>query len=131
VCSQIRVLMPRSDASSVVLDASSDGSDATVTVKIGGEVDLYSVAELKRRLESVLTEASGRTIVIDLEALEFLGACGVTALLTAQRCAEDAGREVQVINAQGSPARGLRLLGLESWCKQAAGGDVKASDEPH
>jgi anti-anti-sigma factor len=103
-----------------VSDASSNGFGETVTVKIGGEVDLYSVGELNRRLECVLAESSGRAIIIDLEVLEFLGACGVSALLAAKRCAEEAGRDVRMINAQGAPARILRLLGFESWCKQAA-----------
>lgn len=129
MCPQMRLLRPVHEASSVVFDASSNGSGATVTVKIGGEVDLESVADLKDALRRVLAEPSDRTIVVDLEALEFLGACGVTALLDAKRCAEAAGRNMQVMNAQGSPARALRLCGFESWCKQASGGGVRAGDE--
>jgi hypothetical protein len=42
-------------------------------------------------------------------------------LLAAKRAAEEAGRDLQVRNAQGLPARVLRLLGLESWCRAEAG----------
>jgi anti-anti-sigma factor len=127
---EICVLKPVFDASPLVFDTSLNRSGAAVVVKVGGEVDLATVAELERGLDSVLREPSDRAIVIDLEVLEFLAVCGVSALLAAKRSAEQAGRNVQVINARGAPARALRLLGFESWCKQASGNEAKAIDEP-
>lgn len=122
MCAQVRVWMP-------VADTSSGGVSASSRVKIAGAVDLGSVRELEDRLTCVLAEANGRTISIDLEDLEFLGACGVTVLLVAQHRAAQAGRVVRMINAQGSPARMLRLLGFESWCKQAPARESEATDE--
>jgi anti-anti-sigma factor len=123
VCPQIRVW-------AALPDASSDGLGASVRVKIGGEVDLASARELEDRLRRVLAESNCRAIIIDLEDLKFLGACGVSVLLATKHCATEAKRDVRIINAQGSPARILRLLGFASWCKQAAVDEVEAADEP-
>jgi len=123
VCSQIRVWVP-------VSDAPSNGDGTPARVKIGGAVDLDSARELEDRLSCVLAESNGRTTIIDLGGLEFLGACGVSVLLAAKHCAAEAGRDVRIVNAHGSPARMLRLLGFESWCEPAAVGEVEATDEP-
>jgi anti-sigma B factor antagonist len=99
------------------------GSGSTERVAITGEIDLLSVGELERWLRRVVAESRCRTIVLDLGGVEFLAARGVSVLLAAKLAAEDAGRDLQVTNAQGLPARVLRLLGLESWCRAEAGED--------
>jgi anti-sigma B factor antagonist len=98
-------------------------SGATERVAITGDVDLLSAGELERWLRRVIAESSCRTIVLDLGGVEFLAARGVSVLLAAKRAAEEAGRDLQVRNAQGLPARVLTLLGLESWCRAEAGED--------
>jgi anti-sigma B factor antagonist len=98
-------------------------SGATERVAITGEVDLLSVGELERWLRRVIAESRCRTIVLDLGGVEFLAARGVSVLLAAKRAAEEAGRDLQVRNAQGLPARVLTLLGLESWCRADGGED--------
>src|SRR5215204_922615 len=96
-------------------------SDATERVAITGDVDLLSAGELERGLRRVIAESRCRTIVLDLGGVEFLAARGVSVLLAAKRAAEETGRDLHVTNAQGLPARVLRLLGLESWCRAEAG----------
>ena len=98
-------------------------SAATERVAITGEVDLLSAEELERRLRRVVADSRCRTIVVDLGGLEFVDARGVSVLLAAKRAAEEAGRDLQVTNAHGLPARVLRLLGLESWCQRADAGE--------
>jgi anti-anti-sigma factor len=95
---------------------------ATERVAIIGEVDLLSAGELERRLRRVVAESRCRTIVVDLGGLEFLDARGVSVLLASKRAAEEAGRDLHVTNAQGLPAKVLRLLGFESWCQRADAG---------
>src|SRR3954449_1486130 len=96
-------------------------SDATERVAIIGEVDLLSAGELERWLRRVIAESRCRTIVLDIGGVEFLAARGASVLLAMKRAAEEAGRDLQVRNAQGLPARVLRLLGLEAWCRAEAG----------
>src|SRR4051795_6467014 len=99
------------------------GSGSTERVAITGEIDLLSVGELERWLRRVVAESRCRTIVLDLGGVEFLAARGVSVLLAAKLAAEDAGRDLQVTNAQGLPARVVMLVGLESWCRAGGGED--------
>ena len=98
-------------------------SGRTERVAITGEVDLLSAGELERWLRRVIAESRCRTIVLDLGGLEFIDARGVSVLLAAKLAAEEAGRDLQVTNAHGSPARVLRLLGFESWCQRVDAGE--------
>ena len=111
-------------ASTLAFLAPSVRSGPTERVAITGEVDLLSAGELERWLRCVIAESRCRTIVLDLGGLEFLAARGVSVLLAAKRAAEESGRDLQVTNARGLPAKVLGLLGFESWCQRAeAGGD--------
>ena len=122
MCARIRVWVP-------VSARSSDDVGAPRRVKIAGAVDLGSAKELEIRLRCVLSETDDRALVIDLEDVEFLAACGVSVLLVVQHCAAETGRDVRMTNAQGSPARMLRLLGFDSWCADAAVAGVEAVRE--
>ena len=98
-------------------------SGPTERVAVTGEVDLLSAGELERRLRRVIAESRCRTIVVDLGGVEFLAARGVSVLLAAKLAAEEAGRDLRVVNARGLPAKVLRLLGFESWCRRADAGE--------
>jgi anti-sigma B factor antagonist len=119
----VGLMFPSNLASGLVFLAPSVRSGATERIAITGEVDLLSIAELERRLRRVIAESRCRTIVVDLGGLEFLAARGVSVLLAAKLAAEEAGRDLHVTNAQGLPARVLRLLGFESWCQRADAGE--------
>jgi anti-sigma B factor antagonist len=124
----VRLMFSSNLAMALVFVAPSVGSGATERVAITGEVDLLSAGELERRLRRVVAESRCRTIVVDLGGLEFLDARGVSVLLATKLTAEEAGRDLQVTNAQGLPAKVLRLLGFESWCQRADAGD-RTTDE--
>jgi anti-anti-sigma factor len=124
----VRLMFSSNLALALVFVAPSVRSGATERVAITGEVDLLSAGELERRLRRVVAESRCRTIVVDLGGLEFLDARGVSVLLATKLTAEEAGRDLQVTNAQGLPAKVLRLLGFESWCQRADAGD-RTTDE--
>jgi anti-anti-sigma factor len=119
----VRLMFSSNLALALVFVAPSVRSGATERVAITGEVDLLSAGELERRLRRVVAESRCRTIVVDLGGLEFLDARGVSVLLASKLAAEEAGRDLRVTNAQGLPAKVLRLLGFESWCQRADAGD--------
>jgi anti-sigma B factor antagonist len=124
----VRLMFPSNLALALAFVAPSVRSGATERVAITGEVDLLSAGELERRLRRVVAESRCRTIVVDLGGLEFLDARGVSVLLASKLAAEEAGRDLHVTNAQGLPAKVLRLLGFESWCQRADAGD-RTTDE--
>src|SRR3954453_20767694 len=117
----VGLMLTSSLALTLAFLAPSVRSGATERVAISGEVDLLSAGELDWWLRRVIAESRCRTIVLDLGGVEFLAARGVSVLLAAKGAAEETGRDLQVTNAQGLPARVLRLLGLESWCRAEAG----------
>jgi anti-sigma B factor antagonist len=117
----VRLMLTSNLALTLAFLAPSVRSGATERFALTGDVDLLSVGELERWLRHVIAESRCRTIVLDLGGVEFLAACGVSVLLAAKRAAEEAGRDLQVRNAQGLPARVLTLLGLESWCRADGG----------
>src|SRR3954451_19821533 len=119
----VRLMFTSNLALTLAFIAPSVRSGATERVAITGDVDLLSAGELERWLRHVIAESRCRTIVLDLGGVEFLAARGVSVLLAAKRAAGEAGRDLQVRNAQGLPARVLTLLGLESWCRAEAGED--------
>jgi anti-sigma B factor antagonist len=96
-------MFPSNLALALAFVAPSVGSGPSERVAITGEVDLLSAGELERRLRRVVAESRCRTIVVDLGGLEFLAARGVSVLLATKLAAEEAGRDVQVTNAHGSP----------------------------
>lgn len=65
-------------------------SDPTsLVVHAGGEIDLASVADLRRHLQELVTSAR-RTVVIDLSGTTFLAGCGLSLLAeTAEKAAAE------------------------------------------
>jgi anti-anti-sigma factor len=124
----VRLMISSNLALALAFVAPSVGSGPTERVAITGEVDLLSAGELERRLRRVVAESRCQTIVVDLGGLEFLDARGVSVLLATKLTAEEAGRDLHVTNAQGLPAKVLRLLGFESWCQRADASD-RTTDE--
>jgi anti-sigma B factor antagonist len=83
----------------------------TVIVALAGEVDLSSVAELRRELE-YLSEAGARRIVIDATDLNFMDSTGIHVLVMAHRTFVDRGGGVEVYNAGRGVRRTLDLSGV-------------------
>ena len=82
-----------------------------IYVQLSGELDFATAGHVESRLEDVLRRAPAR-LVIDLSALDFMDATGLRALLSAERRAEEAGSQVQVIAGEAEPRRLLELCGV-------------------
>src|SRR5215212_2966008 len=109
----VGLMLTSSLALTLALIAPSVRSGATERVAITGDVDLLSAGELERWLRHVIAESRCRTIVLDLGGVEFLAARGVSVLLAAKRAAEEAGRDLQVTNAQGFTGQGVHAVGAQ------------------
>ena len=87
--------------------------DDAVVIRLAGEMDLSTAAELRRLLEAVETDAAA-TIVLDMSKVSFIDAHSIGVILHASMAAEVRGQVLQVDGLRGLPARVVRLLGLES-----------------
>jgi anti-anti-sigma factor len=86
-------------------------AEALLVVAAAGEVDL-DTAPL---LQAALVDAVDRHAVVccDLSEVRFLGAAGLTALLTAYQRAQETGSRLTVRSAHGTTRRVLQISGVE------------------
>lgn len=69
---------------------------STSTVRVSGELDLTSAPQVEAALKRAEQSAVG-TIVLDLSGLEFMDSSGLRLVLSADRRARDAGRELLIV----------------------------------
>jgi anti-anti-sigma factor len=85
----------------------------SVTLVIGGEIDLQSAPALERELADAERSGCGR-VVLDLAALDFLDSTGMHLLVEAQHRAKTSGHELVLTHVPAQAERLLRLTGLRS-----------------
>jgi anti-anti-sigma factor len=88
-------------------------ADGPTEVSLCGEIDLANASAIQAE---VLQACAGpnRVVIVDLQAVTFMDACGIGACLSAQQLARERGRELVFSKPQGVVARVIAVLGLES-----------------
>jgi anti-anti-sigma factor len=92
--------------------------NGAVVVRLAGELDLSTSAELRRRLLQVASTGGASRIVLDLSDVHFIDAHSVGLIISARETAEAHGRTLYVDGLRSLPARMFRLLNLEPIMKQ-------------
>lgn len=92
-----------------VFDAHIDGQGA---VALSGEIDIMSVAALRRTLVAAVERGAG-PFVVDLSAVEFLDAAGLGVLVDVANKAAAAGRRLVVTRPSAMVGRVMAILGPE------------------
>ncbi len=80
-------------------------------VTVTGELDLAIAGQLRRTLLDAVTDASTRTVTVDLAGVSFIDSSIVGALIAAHTTAARAGKSLTVERASGLVARVLDLVG--------------------
>ena len=89
-----------------------------VIVAVTGEIDIFSVAQLRQRLYELAD--NGGTLIVDLNRVTFIDSSGLGALVgTAQRAAKHGGSLLAVC-AQPQPRRLLWMTGVDKRIPLAA-----------
>ncbi|GAA1971285.1 hypothetical protein GCM10009817_09060 [Terrabacter lapilli] len=94
------------DVSAVVSD-----SDGVTTARLAGEIDTYTVAELRRSFDAIEVGPGG-AVVVDLREVTFLDSSGIGALIGLHQRVESARGRLQLL-CTGMPLQLLRLMGLD------------------
>jgi len=106
--------------------------DGAVVVRLAGELDLSTAAELRQLLMRVAESGTRATVVLDMSDVRFIDAHSIGLIVGASKAAKVRGRVLQVDGLDGLPARVFRLVGLEPiLVRRTSGGDgvgVKADD---
>ena len=84
-------------------------------LRLGGELDIASVAELNEVLDSTREPQ----VVIELSALTFVDSSGAAALVRAKQEAESEGRSLVLRAPSKAVNRVCELLGMASVCEAA------------
>lgn len=95
------------------------GPDVTLTVI--GEIDLATVEEVSSRLTRLANGAGGdaERIVVDLSGVGFMGASGLSALVTAEQALRRRGSTLRVRAPQRVVAHLFELTGLDHFLERA------------
>ncbi|GIJ48176.1 anti-sigma factor antagonist [Virgisporangium aliadipatigenens] len=107
------------------LTVTEEGS--TVTVRVGGDLDVDTVPELQDVLVGWADRPGGR-VVLDLSELEFCDSTGLGALVGLRRRLLAAGGSLALVGVSGQVARLFSYTGLAPMFGIDAPADVDAAD---
>jgi len=82
-----------------------------VILRLGGEIDLLTAAQLEGELRRAGLLASGR-VTLDLQEVTFVDASGLGALITARN---ELGDRLNIRGARPRVRRLIILAGLDAW----------------
>jgi anti-sigma B factor antagonist len=95
------------------IDVSTTSSPAGCMVTVTGEVDSTTAPGLRSCLLDVLAREGVREVQLDISGVTFLDSAGLSALATAHRAAEAAGRRLSMRCGTGRAVlRPLQITGL-------------------
>jgi anti-sigma B factor antagonist len=95
------------------IDVRAATSSSGTTVCVSGEVDSTTAPGLRNCLLEVIARPGAGTIEVDLRDVTFLDSAGLSALATAHRAAEAAGRVLQMrCGTTRAVLRPLQITGL-------------------
>lgn len=87
------------------------GASGIVCLAAAGEVDLDTSGVLHEAIRDVLSVDGVTELVVDLDAVTFLDAAGISALLTAQQQAAQSAVGYRIVNPHGIVHRVLDITG--------------------
>lgn len=91
------------------MNLSSEQLDASLLLRVSGEVDLATAGDL----EKALTDAAGSSVVVDLTEVPFMDSTGLNALVNGRRAIMDAGGSIAlVVTPESAVARLLDITGM-------------------
>ncbi|MET0135319.1 MAG: anti-sigma factor antagonist [Kibdelosporangium sp.] len=91
------------------------GYDRAVVVSVAGEIDIGTVSLLQNRLRATCQATSPpRVMVVDLRSVEFFGAAGISALLTAEHDCQAKGVVLYIVADHQIVLRPLQIAGLSA-----------------
>jgi anti-sigma B factor antagonist len=99
-----------SEDGSLTITAVPDG-DSWV-LRLAGELVLNTAPTLEAEVYG-LFDAGGKTVILDLEELEFIDSMGEQCLLSASRWSRRSGGEIRIVRARGQVEQVLTLTGVE------------------
>ncbi len=86
--------------------------DGAPVVAVHGELDLDGAPDLRGALMEAIDEHPGRTVIVDLEGVDFIDSAGLGVLLGGQQRARGANGDLVLVATGRNVLRVLELTGL-------------------
>ena len=102
----------------------SSGDDGRCVVRVSGEIDLYTAADLRAELRAALDDDPS-ALVIDLTATTFLDSSGLAAMLGAYRGARLRHCGLEIVVDDPDIRRPLEIAGLDELVPVVSGNDAR------
>ena len=96
------------------LTVRAERQDGRALIRLTGELDLATIADLRGEAAGQLAAGDVRELVLDLTELTFLDSSGLGALLQIRGEAMSCGSTFTVTNVPPAPARVIAIAGLNS-----------------
>ncbi len=88
-----------------------EGLEGRTLLYLSGDLDIAAAGALEARMKEIVASSEG-PVVLDLDALRFLGSTGVRTILTLELDLEARDRALVLRNVAGMPRRTLEMTGL-------------------
>ena len=89
--------------------------DKIAYIDIAGDIDFAAKAALENQIAVQITSHHVTSVIVDITAVSFIDSAGIGALVACRRSADDTGKTLCVIGAQGRVADILNLTGVRQW----------------
>ncbi|GAA2037233.1 STAS domain-containing protein [Terrabacter terrae] len=93
------------------MNAQVSESDGVATVRLSGEIDTYTVPEVRRAFDKVVA-TTGAKVVVDLRDVTFLDSSGIGAIISLHRRVVAAGARLELV-CTGMPLQLMRLMSID------------------
>ena len=100
-----------------LLAVDSEVRPEAVLVRVTGEIDSSTAAELRSQLESALQQAGGhesRLLIVDLQGVTYFGSAGLNAVLDCHKQGLRAGTSVRLVAENELVVRPIEVTNLDS-----------------
>lgn len=94
------------------LDIRSQQDGSVCTVRLDGEVDVYTAPQLKEELVSLI-QGGCTHVIVDLEHVGFIDSSGLGVLVSALRRAREKDGAVRIVCTRESILKIFRITGLD------------------
>ena len=111
-----------------LLEISVAAGESGPVVRLSGEADVTTVAELSEALTAQLASGA-RQLTVDLSGLRFADSAVIRELVMADRKLKDRGGGLELANPQPAVARALSLLGVDQMIEVRDGTNAGADPE--
>lgn len=92
-----------------------------LTARITGELDSFTAASVREKLDAALCDKSITRIEFDLEKVGFMDSSGIGVLLGRYKTISKRGGTMGVKSAGGSVEKLLRMSGVYTLCSERSG----------